>query len=97
MLEITVADTGRGIKESELEIIFDRFAQSESYLRRTVSGVGLGLVICRQIIQSMGGKIWATSAGENQGSQFHLTLTVESPIRCTEGRTSNSYQSRYFR
>ena len=78
MLEIIVADTGRGIAPELLEIIFDRFAQSESYLRRTVSGVGLGLVICRQIIQSMGGEIWAKSQGENQGSQFHFTLPIES-------------------
>lgn len=78
MLEIIVADTGRGIDPELLELIFDRFAQSESYLRRTVSGVGLGLVICRQIIQSMGGKIWAKSKGENQGSQFHFTLAIES-------------------
>ena len=89
MLEITIADTGRGIKESDLEIIFDRFAQSESYLRRTVSGVGLGLVICRQIMKSMGGKIWATSAGENQGSQFHLTLTVESQSETDIGSIEN--------
>jgi len=78
MLQIIVADTGRGIAPELLEIIFDRFAQSESYLRRTVSGVGLGLVICRQIIQSMGGEIWAKSQGENQGSQFHFTLPIES-------------------
>ncbi len=77
MLEIIVSDTGRGIDPELLEIIFDRFAQSESYLRRTVSGVGLGLVICRQIIQSMGGTIWAESAGENQGSQFHFTLVTD--------------------
>jgi signal transduction histidine kinase len=78
MLEIIVTDTGRGINENELETIFDRFAQSESYLRRTVSGVGLGLVICRQIIESMGGQIWAYSKGENQGSEFHFTLPIES-------------------
>lgn len=77
MLEIIIADTGRGIDPELLEIIFDRFAQSESYLRRTISGVGLGLVICRQIIQSMGGGIWAKSKGENQGSQFHFTLPIE--------------------
>lgn len=77
MLEIVVADTGRGIDKNQLEIIFDRFSQSESYLRRTVSGVGLGLVICRKIIQGMGGEIWANSAGENQGSQFHFTLPIQ--------------------
>lgn len=78
MLEIVIADTGRGINESELEIIFDRFSQSESYLRRTASGVGLGLVICRKIIQGMGGQIWAKSGGKNQGSHFHFTLPIES-------------------
>ncbi len=78
MLEIVIADTGRGIDLSLLEAIFDQFAQSESYLRRTVSGAGLGLGICRQIIQGMGGEIWAHSKGENQGSQFHFTLPIDS-------------------
>ena len=76
-LEVMIADTGRGIDQGELEIIFDRFAQSESYLRRTVSGVGLGLVICRQIVQGMGGEIWAKSEGANQGSQFYFTIPID--------------------
>ncbi|MGD1917764.1 MAG: ATP-binding protein, partial [Pleurocapsa sp.] len=78
MLEVTITDTGRGIEPELLEIIFDRFTQSETYLRRTVSGVGLGLVICRQIIRGMNGQIWAHSKGENQGSEFHFTLAIES-------------------
>lgn len=78
ILEVTIADTGRGIEASEMEMIFDRFSQSEMYLRRTVGGVGLGLVICRQIIHSMGGHIWATSEGKDRGSQFHFTIPVES-------------------
>ncbi|MFM2315138.1 MAG: hypothetical protein RLZZ04_4414 [Cyanobacteriota bacterium] len=77
MVEIIVADTGRGINPELLETIFERFAQSENYLRRTVSGAGLGLVICRQIIQGMGGQIWATSDGEGRGSQFHFTLLID--------------------
>jgi signal transduction histidine kinase/DICT domain-containing protein len=76
MLEITISDNGRGIESHQLEVIFDRFSQSENYLRRTVSGVGLGLVICRQIINSMGGKIWATSGGKNRGSKFHFTIPL---------------------
>ena len=76
MLEIVISDTGRGIDPSQLETVFDRFSQTESYLRRSVSGVGLGLAICRQIIQNIGGEIWATSEGENQGSQFHFTIPI---------------------
>jgi len=78
MLEAIVADTGRGIEPSQLEAIFDRFYQEESALQRTVGGTGLGLAICRQIVRSMGGKIWAESAGKEQGSQFHFTIPIES-------------------
>lgn len=78
MLEVLISDTGRGIEAGQLEAIFDRFSQSESYLRRTVSGAGLGLVICRQVINGMGGHIWATSEGKDRGSQFCFTIPVES-------------------
>jgi signal transduction histidine kinase/DICT domain-containing protein len=83
MIEIIISDTGRGIESSQLETIFDRFSQSENYLRRTTSGVGLGLVICRQIVNSLGGRIWATSKGKDRGSKFHFTI----PIGSSESRS----------
>ncbi|WP_346289435.1 DICT sensory domain-containing protein [Sphaerothrix gracilis] len=75
-VQITVADTGRGIEPNRLEAVFDRFYQEEGALRRTTGGTGLGLAICRQIVTGMGGQIWATSAGKDRGSQFHFTLPV---------------------
>jgi signal transduction histidine kinase len=75
-VELTVADTGRGIEPNRLETVFDRFYQEEGALRRSAGGTGLGLAICRQIITGLGGEIWAESAGKDQGSQFHLTLPV---------------------
>jgi signal transduction histidine kinase len=77
MLEVIVADTGRGIEPSQLEAVFDRFYQEEGALRRTVGGTGLGLAICRRIVEGMGGKIWAESAGKDRGSQFHFTVPIE--------------------
>jgi signal transduction histidine kinase len=74
MLEVTITDTGRGIEPNRLETVFDRFYQEEGALRRTAGGTGLGLAICRQIVLGLGGKIWAESAGRDQGSQFHFTL-----------------------
>jgi len=74
MLEVTVADTGRGIEPDRLETVFDRFYQEEGALRRTTGGTGLGLAICRQIVHGLGGQIWAESAGKDQGSQFHFTV-----------------------
>jgi len=74
MVEVTVADTGRGIEPDRLETVFERFYQEEGALRRTTGGTGLGLAICRQIINNLGGKIWAESAGKDQGTQFHFTI-----------------------
>lgn len=74
MLEVMVIDTGRGIEPNRLEAVFDRFYQEEGALRRTTGGTGLGLAICRRIVMALGGKIWAESAGKNQGSQFHFTI-----------------------
>lgn len=76
MLEVIVTDTGRGIEPNRLEIVFDRFYQEEGALRRTAGGTGLGLAISRQIVNSWGGKIWAESAGKNQGSSFHFTIPL---------------------
>ncbi|MUL36735.1 DICT sensory domain-containing protein [Gloeocapsopsis dulcis] len=76
MVEVTVADTGRGIEPKRLEVVFDRFYQEEGALRRTAGGTGLGLAICRQIVNNWGGQIWAESAGKNQGSQFHFTVPI---------------------
>ena len=69
-LEVTIADTGKGIEPNRLETVFDRFYQEEGALRRSVGGTGLGLAICRQIVTNWGGKIWAESAGKDLGSQF---------------------------
>lgn len=74
MIEVTVADTGRGIEPDRLEIVFERFYQEEGALRRTTGGTGLGLAICRQIIHHLGGEIWAKSLGKDLGSVFHFTL-----------------------
>lgn len=78
MLEIVIADTGRGIEPRQLEAIFNHFYQEEDWLQRTVGGTGLGLAICRQIIHNMDGQIWATSAGKDRGSQFHFSVPIES-------------------
>ncbi len=74
MLEVTIQDTGRGIEPNRLETVFERFYQEEGALRRTAGGTGLGLAICRQIVAGLGGKIWAESAGREQGSKFHFTI-----------------------
>ena len=92
-LEVTIADTGRGIEPNRLESVFDRFYQEEGALRRSAGGTGLGLAICRQIVNGWGGEIWAESAGKNHGSQFHFTLPIVNPSANVGESDSNGHRT----
>lgn len=74
-----VRDSGQGIYPEEVDIIFDKFVQSSLHAQKGMSGSGLGLSICRGIIEAHEGKIWAESAGPNQGSTFYFRLPCYQP------------------
>ncbi|MEB3218831.1 MAG: response regulator [Nostocales cyanobacterium 94392] len=71
----TVKDTGCGIPQDKLELIFERFQQVDSSDSRNHEGTGLGLAICRSILEMHGGKIWAESI-MGVGSTFYFTLPI---------------------
>jgi signal transduction histidine kinase/DNA-binding response OmpR family regulator/ABC-type sugar transport system substrate-binding protein len=74
---ITVRDTGLGIPVNEQEAIFDEFRQSERTAARGYGGLGLGLAICRRLVELHGGKIQVQSTGEEgSGSTFFFTIPV---------------------
>ncbi|HET6942881.1 MAG TPA: ATP-binding protein [Sphingomicrobium sp.] len=68
---LEVSDSGTGIEPEEIERIFDPFFTTKS------TGTGLGLPLCRTIVEEHGGRLWATP-GETQGATFHVQL----PRRC---------------
>jgi PAS domain S-box-containing protein len=70
---LTVEDQGCGIAPEKLEHIFDRFQQGDASDTRALGGTGLGLALCRSIVERHGGRIWVESAA-NQGSRFRFTL-----------------------
>jgi signal transduction histidine kinase len=72
-VQVTLSDTGIGIAQQHLEIIFEEFKQAESLGRDPRSGAGLGLAISRQLLTLMGGRIWAESE-LGKGSSFHFFL-----------------------
>ncbi len=87
-IQFSVKDTGSGIEPTEMEKIFEEFQQVENRGRDPRSGSGLGLAISRQLIQLMGGRIWAEST-LGEGSTFHFLLqpyhkdemaTIETPV-----------------
>jgi signal transduction histidine kinase len=75
-LVVTIADTGIGIPETELERIFERFYRVNSKLIRSTPGAGLGLYICRLIVEAHGGHIWARNRAQG-GSVLSFSLPLE--------------------
>jgi PAS domain S-box-containing protein len=75
-VHFAVEDTGIGIATHHLPELFQPFSQVDSSNTRRYGGTGLGLVICKRLVELMDGEIWAESV-EHQGSTFHFTITVE--------------------
>ena len=78
---VAVSDTGLGIPPEEQPLIFDEFRRSERSVARGYRGLGLGLAICKRLVDMHGGTIGVRSSGEEgAGSTFYFTLpTVQTP------------------
>jgi PAS domain S-box-containing protein len=75
-VEITVSDTGQGIKREFLPQIFGRFTQADSSTTRGQGGMGLGLAIVKSIVEFHGGSVVVVSEGEGKGATFTVSLPV---------------------
>lgn len=74
MIEIAVTDTGIGIDPAKQQQVFEPFVQADGSIKRRYGGTGLGLTICKQLVELMGGKIWLSSPGKGQGTVVTFTL-----------------------
>ena len=73
---LTVTDTGIGMPPEEQARIFEPFGRATNATRHAVPGMGLGLYISRQIVEAHGGRMWAESAGEGQGTTLGVWLPL---------------------
>ncbi len=72
---VSVTDEGRGIRANQLAGLFKKFSRiDESEGKRKVAGEGLGLAICKGIVEAHGGRIWADSEGEKHGTRITFTI-----------------------
>ena len=79
MAQISVSDSGIGIDMSNAEHLFEPFIQADRSPQRFYKGAGLGLAICRKLVELMGGRIWIESLGTGQGTTVSFTLPLHSP------------------
>jgi PAS domain S-box-containing protein len=76
-LRASVRDEGVGIPQADQQRIFEKFYRVDAKMSHGVSGTGLGLYICRELVRRMGGSIWV-EANEGRGSTFFVELPLES-------------------
>lgn len=75
-IRLSVADRGLGIPPDELPHLFDRFHRVHDEARAAIPGTGLGLYITKQLVELLGGRVWAESPGPGQGSTFYVELPI---------------------
>jgi CheY-like chemotaxis protein len=92
-LEVSVIDTGEGIKPEFLPFVFDRFRQADASTTRRHGGLGLGLSIVKQLVELHGGSVRVNSGGAGQGSTFVIAL----PFAVLHGRPETETERRHPR
>ena len=75
-IEISVSDTGIGISKEHQQKLFQPFQQIETSLTRKYAGTGLGLSLCRRLIELHGGRIWVESE-PGKGSKFVFVIPMK--------------------
>lgn len=81
-VHVCVSDTGIGIPKDRQEAVFSAFVQADNSTTRRYGGTGLGLTICRKLIEMMGGRIWVESE-QGKGSRFQFVLSLARPEAAT--------------
>ena len=76
LVNISVTDSGIGLKKENMKLIFKPFVQVDGSKSRRYQGTGLGLSLSKQFIELHKGCIWVESEGENKGCTFHFVIPV---------------------
>ncbi len=83
-VEVAVSNRGRGVPPEELPRLFQRFVRSVGSHAADTPGIGLGLYICKELVEAQGGRIWAESAS-GEGMRFRFTLPAPAPAGAPRG------------
>ena len=76
LLKVHVIDTGKGIRSQDICKLFNLFGKLMKTAQMNKEGIGMGLVICQNLVKLNGGTIGVYSAGEDKGSTFTFTMKM---------------------
>jgi two-component system, OmpR family, sensor histidine kinase BaeS len=79
VLTVEIVDSGIGIAPEHLPHLFERFYRVDKARSRALGGHGIGLTISKALVETHGGRIWATSDGPGSGATFRFTLPLQRP------------------
>lgn len=91
VVQLRISDTGPGIPKDDVSHLFQKFYRVDNSATRTIGGTGLGLYICRKIIELYGGRIWVESE-VGKGSTFYINLPRLTSEKATELQARESEQ-----
>ena len=87
-IRVQISDTGIGIESEALPRIFDAFEQAQAAIAHQLGGLGLGLAICKALVELHGGSIRAQSEGPGRGATFFVELQLIQPPSAPVKKTS---------
>lgn len=92
-LTVTVDDEGVGIPESDRALVLEPFHRASNVRESSIQGTGLGLYICRRLVEAHGGKLWVTDRPDGRpGTRVSFTLPLLLPIPLGQGRDEGARQ-----
>lgn len=90
IIQFCIKDTGIGMSQNHQDQLFQEFAQADASTTRKYGGTGLGLVICKRLVEMMQGSIWVESSPQT-GSHFHFTAQFTRPKTDAKTLTPPAY------
>lgn len=79
LVRVHVKDDGKGIRQDDMESLFTMFGKLRRTAEQNNEGIGMGLMICQNLVHMNGGTIHAHSDGENEGSAFYFSMKMKIP------------------
>lgn len=92
IVQVSIKDSGQGIPKTDLDHLFEKFYRVDNSATRAIGGTGLGLFICRKIVELYNGRIWVESVLD-EGSTFYINLPRISAQKATEIQAQQVSQS----